>query len=79
MTTEGIDFEAWASAAVNGTFEEAMAGLEEMVRFLDAGNLSLDASVRCYELGVLLARRCETLLDGAELRITQIELDGNGD
>jgi exodeoxyribonuclease VII small subunit len=63
-------FSAWEALAANGTFEEALDALESIVRLLDEGNLALDDSVRCFEIGTRLSNRCQDLLDAAELRIS---------
>jgi exodeoxyribonuclease VII small subunit len=68
-------FERWEFVLAEGTFEEALGALEEIVERLDAGRLSLDDSLRCYEFGVLISRRCEKMLDEAELRITRLETE----
>jgi len=63
----------WETALAGGTFEEVFAALEEAVAKLDAGQLALEDSIACYELGMRLAERCERFLDEAELRISRIE------
>lgn len=57
------------------SFEEAYARLEEIVARLEAGELSLDDSVKLYEEGQRLARHCGALLDAAELRVEQLNDD----
>ena len=56
-----------------GSFEEAIAALETVVGHLERGQLSLAESLAWYELGLRLSRRCEELLQQAELRISTIE------
>jgi len=51
------------------TYEQAYAELEQIVRMLEAGERSLDDSVRLYERGQALAQRCAALLDKAELKV----------
>ncbi|RME32873.1 MAG: exodeoxyribonuclease VII small subunit [Thermoflexia bacterium] len=58
------------------TFEEAFAELEEVVRRLEAGGLSLEESLALYERGRLLAAYCSQKLDEAELRVQQLLPDG---
>jgi exodeoxyribonuclease VII small subunit len=58
------------------TFEQAYAELEDIVAQLESGALSLEDSVRLYERGQALARRCGEMLDAAELRIQQCAEDG---
>jgi exodeoxyribonuclease VII small subunit len=77
LATESLTsrFEHWDFVLVEGTFEESLAVLEEIVGHLDEGHLTLDDSLRCYEFGVLISRRCEKMLDEAELRISRLETD----
>jgi exodeoxyribonuclease VII small subunit len=57
----------------NLSFEDAYAQLEDIVTRLEAGNLPLEETVSLYERGQALARRCEELLEAAELHIRQID------
>ena len=57
------------------SFEEAFQELEETVSRLEAGGLSLDDALALYERGQELAVLCGTLLDEAELKITQLDTD----
>ena len=41
------------------TFEQAMAELEAVVDQLDRGDVALDESIKLYERGALLKKRCE--------------------
>jgi exodeoxyribonuclease VII small subunit len=50
-------------------FEAALGKLEEIVKKLEEGDLSLDDSLRMFEEGVKLARVCSTKLAAAERRI----------
>ncbi|HIE39060.1 MAG TPA: exodeoxyribonuclease VII small subunit [Anaerolineales bacterium] len=58
------------------TFEEAFAELEETVRRLEAGGLTLEKSLALYERGQALAARCTALLDQAELKVRQLTPEG---
>ncbi|MEI6043362.1 MAG: exodeoxyribonuclease VII small subunit [Chloroflexota bacterium] len=53
-------------------FEGAYKRLGETTNQLELGNLSLEESLSLYEEGIALAQHCGTLLDQAELRISQI-------
>jgi exodeoxyribonuclease VII small subunit len=64
---------AWQRASDEGTFEEAMTALEAIVALLDAGELSLDQSLDCFELGARLSNRCQRLLEQAELRVELVQ------
>jgi exodeoxyribonuclease VII large subunit len=46
-------------------FEDALARLEQIVDTLEAGNLPLEDSLKAFEEGVGLARRCARYLDEA--------------
>lgn len=63
----------WDRALQEGSFEEVFATLEQVVVHLEDGRLSLADSVACYELGVLLAERCDQFLAEAELRVSRLE------
>ena len=56
----------------NLSFEEAFKELEETVRRLEEGDLTLDESIALFERGQALARHCGERLDGAELRVSQL-------
>jgi len=53
-------------------FEQAYAALAQIVRQLEAGSLSLSDSLTLFEHGQALARHCESQLEAAELRISQL-------
>lgn len=53
----------------NKTFEEAVARLEEIVRLMEDGKLSLDDSLKAFEEGIALVRLCNGKLDSAEQRV----------
>ncbi len=55
------------------TFEQIYQRLEEAVAKLEAGGLSLDDALALYEEGMTLARRCQEILDGAELKVTRLK------
>ncbi len=57
------------------TFEAAYAELEAIITRLDSGDLPLEESVTLFERGRKLSQRCQSLLDSAELRVSQL-LDG---
>ena len=51
------------------TYEEARDELVEVVRLLEHAGLDLDASLRLWERGEELAKRCEEHLAGARRRV----------
>ncbi len=51
------------------SYEAARAELEDVVRRLEAGGLSLEESLALWERGEALAARCEEWLVGARARL----------
>jgi len=56
-------------------FEAAFAELEELVRKMEAGSLTLEQSLAAFERGVELSRDCQEALRAAELRIEELTGD----
>lgn len=54
------------------TFEELASELDETVRKLEAGDLSLAESLALFERSIQLAEQCNSLLDRAELKVRQL-------
>ena len=50
-------------------FERSLDELEQLVQKLESGDLSLDESLKAYERGIALYRRCHGALEQAELRV----------
>jgi len=50
-------------------FEEAMAKLEALVRKMEAGDMTLEESLKAFEEGIRLSRCCADRLDDAERRV----------
>lgn len=58
-------------------FEESMKKLETIVIELENGDLNLDESVKKFEEGMKIAKRCNNMLEEAEKKITiLLEKDG---
>ena len=57
------------------SFEEAFRRLGEMVDSLESGGLPLAEATVLYQRGMGLVRRCNQLLNEAELKITQLTDD----
>lgn len=51
------------------SFEESFARLEQIVKALENGNLSLDDSLSAFEEGVRLVNKCNAQLTEAEQRV----------
>jgi exodeoxyribonuclease VII small subunit len=60
------------------SFEELYRELEETVRRLEVGDLTLDESLALFERGAALAEQCNVLLDSAELRVRQLTTRPDG-
>ena len=57
------------------SFEEAMKRLEEIVRLLENGQVSLDESIKLYEEGVALVNSANTLLTSAKQKLINVSGD----
>jgi exodeoxyribonuclease VII small subunit len=62
-----------SSSDVKRSFESAFAELEDVVLQLEEGDLRLEQAISLYERGRMLSSFCQAQLDGAELRVTQLE------
>lgn len=51
------------------SYEEARAELESIVAALEEGNQKLEESMALFERGQALMKRCNELLEGAELKV----------
>ncbi len=60
------------------TFEDALRGLEEIVRQLESGEVPLDQSIALYERGDTLRKACQARLDAAQVRIEKIVAGPDG-
>jgi exodeoxyribonuclease VII small subunit len=72
-------------------FEESLASLEGLVDAMEAGDLSLEESLKAFEQGIKLTRECQQALDAAEQKVqlllantevseaTPFDDDDNGD
>ncbi|NPV79776.1 MAG: exodeoxyribonuclease VII small subunit [Firmicutes bacterium] len=60
-------------------FEEALARLEEIVRALEGGDLTLDESLTLFEEGMGLLRICARRLDEAEMKISLLMKGKDGE
>ena len=50
-------------------FEEALERLEDIVRKMETGDMTLEESLKAFEEGIKLARLCSRRLDEAERRV----------
>jgi exodeoxyribonuclease VII small subunit len=59
-------------------FEDSLTRLEQLVGQLESGNLPLEESLKVFEEGIALARRCAKYLEDAEKRIEILTKDEQG-
>jgi len=57
------------------TYEAKIEQLRKIIDKIEDGNTSLDESIKLYEQGAALIKQCETLLAGAEIKITTLSRD----
>ncbi|MHB9096584.1 MAG: exodeoxyribonuclease VII small subunit [Syntrophales bacterium] len=50
-------------------FEEALERLEEIVKKMEAGEMTLEESLKAFEEGIRLSRLCAKKLDEADRRV----------
>ena len=64
---------------MNNSFEKSLKRLDEIVRQLEQGNVSLEESLTLFEEGTALAASCNSQLDTAELKVVRLMKgpDGN--
>ena len=60
-------------------FEDAMKELEQLVRRLEEGQVTLEEAVSVYERGVALKNLCDEQLKSARMRIDQITCSPDGE
>ena len=66
------------SSASIADFEKSLNELEQLVRDLDQGELSLEQSLAAFERGVKLTRECQSALKSAEQRVEQLVQNSDG-
>ena len=59
-------------------FEVALKRLEEIVKKLENGDLSLDSALELFEEGIKLSRFCHTKLEQAERRVEILMKNSSG-
>lgn len=59
-------------------FEENLDRLEERVRKLESGEVSLEEALQLFEEGVGFAQACHEQLDAAEKRVAALSRSGEG-
>jgi exodeoxyribonuclease VII small subunit len=60
-------------------FETKMKRIEEIVKSMEGGDVSLDQSLKLFEEGVKLSRECQGELSAAEQKVqTLVKVDADG-
>ena len=62
----------------NRSFEENMQRLEQIVRVMERGDVSLEESLKLFQEGTALVESCGKLLDEAELQVKKIVSTDDG-
>ena len=60
-------------------FEQSLKELEDIVRKMEQGELSLEHSLEAFEEGVKLTRNCQTALQKAEQKVALLVKNSNGE
>ena len=77
MSNKAKEKQAASTEGRIDAFENSLAELETLVEKMEAGELSLEDSLKQFERGVVLARGCQTALKEAELKVRQL-IEKNG-
>ena len=59
-------------------FEESMLRLEEIVRLLEKGDAPLEDSIKLFEEGTKLAKKCDDMLNEAEKKVVVLSKGADG-
>lgn len=60
------------------SYEQAVEKLEEIVRRIESGQVGLEDSIKLYEEGMALGKRCKEILTQAEQRVEQVSREAAG-
>ena len=60
------------------SFEKSMERLEQIVRTMEQGDVSLDESLKLFQEGTALVRSCSKMLDDAQLQVKKLTLTEDG-
>jgi len=59
-------------------FEDAIERLEELIEQIESGEIGLEESLKRYEEGSALIKRCRAILDDAHQKITELTASSDG-
>jgi exodeoxyribonuclease VII small subunit len=75
-----LDYWSMTQASLSElSFEQAISELEQIVRQLEQGDISLEQSIAHYTRGTALKSHCQHLLQQAKLQVEQIMASPSGD
>ena len=60
-------------------FESSLKELEKIVAKLEEGNIDLDDSIKYFEQGVMLVKKCQKQLSEAELKVEKLLDSGDSE
>ena len=60
-------------------YEQAIEQLEELIDRIESGEIGLEESLKQYETGMALIRRCRAILAQAEEKIAELTVDEGGE
>lgn len=60
-------------------FESSLTELEDIVKKLEEGDVSLDESLSLFEQGIKLSKVCQKMLDDAEKKVSVLMSNGDGE
>ncbi len=63
----------------NLSFELSLKRIEEIVKSLETGSAPLDESMKLFEEGTALIRRCGEMLDRAEQQVVRLKKGPDGE
>ncbi len=63
----------------NLSFELSLRRIEEIVKSLETGSAALDESMKLFEEGTSLIRRCGEMLDKAEQQVVRLKKGPDGE
>lgn len=62
-----------------GKFESSLKELEDIVKKLEEGDVSLDESLTLFEQGIKLSKVCQKMLDDAEKKVSVLMSGSDGE
>jgi len=67
--------ETGAEALEELSFEQALDRVEEIIERIESGEIGLEESIKAYEQGARLIRRCRAALEKAEQRVETLDAE----